>query len=157
MCTVARLPGLHPHARRLDLVEDAFRTLPERYLGAPPGFDVTYHVRLGDVGRTWEVRCTEHTARVRRGATRREPDVVMGSDAMTWLRMRRGDLSGIEPFSQRMLSLRGALARGVALGGLWRLPNARPPLLRIHNVHLPGRRISVLTMGQGREVLLLHG
>ena len=64
---MARLPGLHPHARRLELVEDAFRTLPDRYLGAHPGFDVTYHVRLGDVGRTWEVRCTEHTARVRRG------------------------------------------------------------------------------------------
>ena len=104
---MARLPGLHPHARRLELVEDAFRTLPERYLGAHPGFDVTYHVRLGDVGRTWEVRCTEHSARVRRGATRREPDVVIGTDATTWLRLRRGDLSGIEAFSQRLLYVRG--------------------------------------------------
>ena len=42
MCTVTRLPGLNPHARRLDLVEDAFRTLPERYLGAPAGFDVLH-------------------------------------------------------------------------------------------------------------------
>jgi pimeloyl-ACP methyl ester carboxylesterase len=157
VCTVSRLPGLTPHARRLDLVEDAFRTLPERYLGAPAGFDVTYHVRLGDVGRTWEVRCTEHTARVRRGATRREPDVVIGSDATTWLRLRRGDLSGIEAFSQRLLYLRGDLDRAVAFEGLWRLPNGRPPLLRIHNVQLPGRRISVLTMGEGRDVLLLHG
>jgi pimeloyl-ACP methyl ester carboxylesterase len=148
---------LHPHARRLDLVEDAFRTLPERYLGAPAGFDVTYHVRLGDVGRTWEVRCTEHTARVRRGATRREPDVVIGSDATTWLRLRRGDLSGIEAFSQRQLYLRGDLDRAVAFEGLWRLPNGRPPLLRIHDVQLPGRRVSVLTMGEGHDVLLLHG
>jgi pimeloyl-ACP methyl ester carboxylesterase len=157
VCTVSRLPGLNPHARRLDLVEDAFRTLPERYLGAPAGFDVTYHVRLGDVGRTWEVRCTEHTARVRRGATRREPDVVIGSDATTWLRLRRGDLSGIEAFSQRLLYLRGDLDRAVAFEGLWRLPNGRPPLLSIHNVQLPGRCISVLTMGEGRDVLLLHG
>jgi pimeloyl-ACP methyl ester carboxylesterase len=157
MCTVARLPGLHPHARRLELVEDAFRTLPERYLGAHPGFDVTYHVRLGDVGRTWEVRCTEHTARVRRGATRREPDVVIGSDATTWLRLRRGDLSGIEAFSQRLLYVRGDLDRAVGFEGLWRLPDGRPPLLRVHDVHLPGRRVSMLTMGEGRDVLLLHG
>jgi pimeloyl-ACP methyl ester carboxylesterase len=154
---VARLPGLHPHSRRLELVEEAFRTLPDRYLGAHPGFDVTYHVRLGDVGRTWEVRCTERTARVRRGATRREPDVVIGTDATTWLRLRRGDLSGVEAFSQRLLYVRGDLDRAVGFEGLWRLPDGRPPLLRVHDVHLPGRRVSVMTMGQGREVLLIHG
>jgi pimeloyl-ACP methyl ester carboxylesterase len=157
MCTVARLPGLHPHARRLELVEDAFRTLPDRYLGAHPGFDVTYHVRLGDVGRTWEVRCTEHAAHVRRGGTRSEPDVVIGSDATTWLRLRQGDLSGIEAFSQRLLYMRGDLDRAVGFEGLWRLPDGRPPLLRLHDVHLPGRRVSVLTMGKGRDVLLIHG
>jgi pimeloyl-ACP methyl ester carboxylesterase len=154
---VARLPGLHPHSRRLELVEEAFRTLPDRYLGAHPGFDVTYHVRLGDVGRTWEVRCTERTARVRRGATRREPDVVIGTDATTWLRLRRGDLSGVEAFSQRLLYVRGDLDRAVGFEGMWRLPDGRPPLLRVHDVHLPGRRVSVMTMGQGREVLLIHG
>jgi len=154
---VPRLPGLHPHSRRLELVEEAFRTLPDRYLGAHPGFDVTYHVRLGDVGRTWEVRCTERTARVRRGATRREPDVVIGTDATTWLRLRRGDLSGVEAFSQRLLYVRGDLDRAVGFEGLWHLPDGRPPLLRVHDVHLPGRRVSVMTMGQGREVLLIHG
>jgi pimeloyl-ACP methyl ester carboxylesterase len=139
------------------LVEDAFRTLPERYLGAHPGFDVTYHVRLGDVGRVWEVRCTEHGARVRRGCTKREPDVVIGTDATTWLRLRRGDLSGIEAFAQRLLYVRGDLDRAVGFEGLWRLPDGRPPLLRIHDVHLPGRRVSVLTMGAGTDVLLIHG
>jgi pimeloyl-ACP methyl ester carboxylesterase len=131
--------------------------LPDRYLGAHPGFDVTYHVRLGDVGRTWEVRCTERTARVRRGATRREPDVVIGTDATTWLRLRRGDLSGVEAFSQRLLYVRGDLDRAVGFEGLWHLPDGRPPLLRVHDVHLPGRRVSVMTMGQGQEVLLIHG
>jgi pimeloyl-ACP methyl ester carboxylesterase len=154
---VASLPGFHPHARRLELVEEAFRTLPDRYLGAHPGFDVTFHVRLGDVGRTWEVRCTEHTARVRRGATKRPPDVVIGTDATTWLRLRRGDLSGIEAFSQRLLYVRGDLDRAVSFEGMWRLPDGRPPLLRVHDVHLPGRRVSVMTMGQGPEVLLIHG
>jgi hypothetical protein len=40
------MPGELPHAGRLGLLKEAFRTLPERYLGAPDGFDATYHVRL---------------------------------------------------------------------------------------------------------------
>jgi len=151
------LAGPPPHARRLELVEQAFRTLPERYLGAEPGFDATYHVRLGDVGHTWEVRCTERAARVRKGVTAREPDVVIGTDAETWLRLRRGELSGIEAFSRRLLYARGDVDLAVGFEGMWRLPSGRPPLLRMHNVHLPGRRVSTLTMGAGPDVMLLHG
>ena len=33
-------------------VAEAFRSLPSRYLGAETGFDATYHVRLGDIGRS---------------------------------------------------------------------------------------------------------
>jgi pimeloyl-ACP methyl ester carboxylesterase len=151
------LAGSHPHARRLALVEQAFRTLPDRYLGAEPGFDATYHVRLGDVGQTWEVRCTEHGARVRKGVSSREPDVVIGTDAHTWLRLRRGELSGIEAFSQRSLYARGDVDLAVGFEGMWRLPSGRPPLLRMHNVRLPGRRVSTLTMGAGPDVILVHG
>jgi pimeloyl-ACP methyl ester carboxylesterase len=142
---------------RLRLVEDAFRTLPERYLGGDAGSDVTYHVRLGDVGNTWEIRCTEHAARVRKGVSSRRPDVVIGTDADTWLRLRRGELSGIEAFSQRLLYVRGDLDRAVAFEGLFRLPSGRPPLLRIHDVALPGRRVSTLSMGTGPDVVCLHG
>jgi pimeloyl-ACP methyl ester carboxylesterase len=145
------------HAARLRLVEDAFRTLADRYLGAGPGFDATYHVRLGDVGHTWEVRCTTHGARVRKGVTSREPDVVIGTDAATWLALREGTLSGVEAFSRRLLYARGDLDLAVGFEGLWRLPNGRPPLVRMHDVRLPGRRISTLTMGEGPDVLLLHG
>ena len=80
-------------------VAEAFRSLPSRYLGAEPGFDATYHVRLGDIGRSWEVRCTAIGARVRAGASRREPDVVIGTDAETWLQLREGEISGVEAFS----------------------------------------------------------
>src|SRR4051794_24135787 len=93
-------------------VQEAFRTLPTRYLGASPGFDATYHVCLADVGHTWEVRCTTHGARVRMGATRREPDVTIGTDAQTWLQLRQGELSGLEAFSQRRLYARGAAPTG---------------------------------------------
>jgi pimeloyl-ACP methyl ester carboxylesterase len=151
------MAGGLPHARRLALIEEAFRSLPERYLGAAEGFDATYHVRLGDVGHTWEVRCTAHGARVRKGSTRREPDVVIGTDAQTWLRLREGELSGVEAFSQRLLYTRGDVDLAIGFEGLFRLPNGRPPLLRVHDVRLPGRRVSTLTMGAGGDVVCIHG
>ena len=141
----------------LRLVEDAFRTLPERYLGAETGFDATYRVILGDVGRTWEVRCTEHGARVRRGGTRHTPDVVIHTDAETWLALRSGLLSGIDAFSQRRLSVRGDVDLAVGFEGLFRMPNGRDPLVCIRKLGQPGRKISTLTMGDGRDVVLLHG
>jgi pimeloyl-ACP methyl ester carboxylesterase len=141
----------------LEEVERAFRTLPERYLGADPGFDATYHVRLGDLGHTWEVRATTHGARVRKGLTRRQPDVVIGTDSATWMQLRQGELSGIEAFSQRRLYARGNLDLAVAFEGLFRLPNGRAPLLRVHDVKVGRTRISTLTMGRGPDMLLVHG
>jgi pimeloyl-ACP methyl ester carboxylesterase len=153
----AALSGQSPQARRLAEVDRAFRTLPERFLGAEPGFDATYQVLLGDVGHVWEVRVTPHGARVRKGASRRQPDVTIGTDATTWLELREGRLSGIEAFSQRRLYARGKLDLAVAFEGLFRLPNGRAPLLRVHDVRAGRNRVSTLTMGSGRDVLLLHG
>ena len=138
-------------------MNSAFESLPDRYLGAPPGFDATYHVRLGDLGHTWEVRATAHGVRVRRGATRRRPDVTIGTDSETWLRLRQGDLSGSEAFSARLLYVRGNLDLAVGFEGLFRLPNGRAPLQRVHDVHVGRSRISTLTMGEGPDILLLHG
>ena len=139
-------------------VQEAFRTLPARYLGAEPGFDATYEIRLADVGHCWEIRCTTHGARVRMGATRRRPDVTIGTDAQTWLALRQGELSGIEAFSQRRLYARGELDLALGFEGLFRLPNGRPPLLRIHDVCVGRIKVSTLTMGEGPDdILLLHG
>ena len=146
-----------PHAARLAAVEAGFRSLPDRYLGADQGFDATWRIVLGDVGHTWEVRCTSHGARIRKGATSRAPDVVIGTDAATWIALRSGELSGIEAFSERRLYARGNLDLAIGFEGLFRLENGRRPLLRIHEVRLPGRRISTLTMGSGPDVVLLHG
>jgi pimeloyl-ACP methyl ester carboxylesterase len=152
------VPGSPPHAGRLTAAEQAFRSLPERYLGAEPGFEATYRIRLGDVGRTWEVRLTEDEALVRTGVTRRRPDVTIGTDARTWQRLRDGEMSGIEAFSQRALYARGDLDLAVGFEGRFSRPGGRPPLLRLHDVRLPGRRVRALTMGEGPEdVLLLHG
>ncbi|MDQ6835199.1 MAG: alpha/beta fold hydrolase [Actinomycetota bacterium] len=142
---------------RLAAVKAAFRTLPERYLGADPGFDATYHVRLGDLGHTWEIRCTSHAARVRHGASRRRPDVTLSTDAATWLALREGELSGIEAFERRRLAVRGNLDFAIAFEGMFRLPGDRPPLVQVHEVRTGRHCISTLTMGHGPDVLLLHG
>ena len=117
---------------------------------AEPGFDATYHVRLGDVGHTWEVRCTTHGARVRKGVSsrraRRDHRHRLRDLAA---RLREGELSGIEAFSQRQLYARGNLDLAIGFEGLFRLPNGRPPLLRIHDVPSGRTRVSTLTMGRG--------
>jgi pimeloyl-ACP methyl ester carboxylesterase len=138
-------------------VKTGFRTLPERYLGADPGFDATYNIRLCDLGHTWEVRCTAHGARVRKGATRRRPDVTISTDAETWLALRHGEISGIDAFERRRLSVSGNLDHAVGFEGMFRLPGGRPPLLQIHDVPVGRHHISSLTIGHGPDVLLLHG
>jgi len=143
-------------AERLGAAEAGFRSLPDRYLGADPGFDATYHIKLCDLGHTWEVRCTTHAALVRKGASRR-PDVTLSTDAQTWARLRNGELSGVEAFQHRLLEVRGNLDYAVAFEGLFHLPGGRPPLLHIRDVPVAKQRISTLTMGQGPDVLLLHG
>ena len=152
------MPAPSLQERTLALVEEGFRTLPQRYLGAPAGFDVTYHVRLGDIGHTFEVRCTEHAARVRKGISARAADVVIGTDAQTWLRLRAGELSAVEAFRERTLYARGELDNAVRFEGLFRLPDGRDPLMRVHDVPLAGASVSVLTIGEGgSDVLMIHG
>jgi pimeloyl-ACP methyl ester carboxylesterase len=151
------MSAISDRSDRLADVEKAFRTLPDRYLGAETGFDATYHVKLRDLGHTWEVRCTSHGARVRKGATRRTPDVTISTDAATWLALRHGEMSGIDAFERRLLSVHGNLDYAVGFEGMFRLPGGRPPLLQIHDVPVGRHHISTLTMGHGPDVLLLHG
>ena len=151
------MAGRPEQSRRLSVVDEAFRSLPDRFLGADPGFDSTYLITLCDLGHTWEVRCTSRAARVRKGGTRRRPEVTLTTDSDTWLRLRRGEFSGIDAFQRRLLSVRGNLDHAIAFEGMFRLVGGRPPLLQIHDIPVGRHRISTLTMGQGPDVLLLHG
>ena len=144
-------------AHRLRRVEQAFASLPNRYLGAEEDYRATVQVRLVDVGRTWEVELHPDRCKVRTSPSRR-PDVVIGTDASTWLALREGRLSGLDAFSQRRLWARGHLDEAVGFEGRFRLPDDRPPLLRMHDVRVKGARISSLTAGSGPEhVILIHG
>jgi pimeloyl-ACP methyl ester carboxylesterase len=148
------MPGPVP---RLAAIDEAFSSLPDRYLGADRGFDATYQVSLSDIGRTWEVRCTHHGARVRKGGTRRRPDVTINTTAETWMALREGQLSGVDAFDRRLLGVSGNLDYAIVFESLFRLPDERPPLLQIRDVPVGRHRISTLTMGTGPDVLLLHG
>ena len=146
-------------AAQLAEVDQAFRTLPQRYLGASGEFAASYRIRLGDLGRIWEVRVDAHAARVTNGTTRRPADVTVSTDAETWLALRRGDFSGIDAFAAGRLHVAGRLDHAIAFEGLFRLPNGRPPLLQIRDVPVGREHVSTLTMGHTHttDVLLLHG
>jgi pimeloyl-ACP methyl ester carboxylesterase len=144
-------------AQRLREVESAFASLSERYLGAPPGFQASYRIELDDLGVSWAVELDERRCEVT-VSPKRDPDVVIGTDAATWLELREGQLSGLDAFRTRRLWARGNLDLAVAFEGHFKLPNGRPPLLRIHEVKAGKARISTLTAGDGGEtVVLIHG
>ena len=150
-------PSISLHGQRVRRVEEAFRSLPSRYQGADADFDATFQVRLGDVGRTWEVRACGERCQVRPSPTR-DPDVVIGSDAATWIGLREGRLSGLDAFAQRRLYARGDLDLALGFEGLFRLPGDRPPLLRVTDVEIPGAKVRSLVSGEGTEhVICLHG
>src|SRR5215208_3342666 len=143
--------------QRLRGVESAFASLPERYLGADPGFSASYRIELDDLGLSWEVDLDEDGCEVT-ASPDQDPDVVIGTDAGTWLELREGKLSGLDAFRSRRLWARGNLDLAVAFEGFFRLPNGRPPLVRIHEVKAGKARISSLTAGDGIEtVILIHG
>ncbi len=132
-------------------------TMPDRYLGAEEDYNAVVQVRLEDLGRTWEVELTPERCRVGNSPSRR-PTVVIGTDSATWLALRDGRLSGLDAFSARRLWARGDLDAAVGFEGRFRLPDDRPPLMRMHDVRVKGARISSLTAGTGAEhVILIHG
>lgn len=151
------MTGPSTHSQRLRRVEEVFGSLPERYLGGEEGRRATVQIRLSDVGRTWEVELREHACKVRT-SPRGRPDVVIGTDAATWLALREGTLSGLDAFRRRLLWARGDLDVAVGFEGLFRLPGDRAPLLRVHDVRVRGARISCLTAGHGpSHAILIHG
>ena len=138
-------------------VEEAFASLPERYLGAEPGFTASYRIELEDLGMSWGVELDETSARVL-SSPAPDADAIIGTDAATWLALREGRLSGLDAFRTRRLWARGSIDLTVAFEGFFRLPNGRPPLLHLHDVEAGKARISTLTSGEGHEtVVLIHG
>ena len=158
-CRAAGSPAAVPAPcrARLGAVARGISHAPDRYLGASPASTpptTSASATSATPGRCAAPPTAPACARAPPGA---RPDVTIGTDAETWLRLREGELSGIEAFSQRLLYARGDLDLAVGFEGMFRLPDGRPPLLRIHDVPVGRLRVSTLTMGEGPDVLLLHG
>ena len=99
-----------------------------------------------------------HGARVRKGVTSRKPDVVIGTDADTWLRAAPGRAVGHRgllpaPALRPRRPRPGRRLRGPVP------PAQRPPAARCGSTTSAARppRSRTLTMGEGPDVLLIHG
>ena len=146
-----------PSDRQLRELREGFATLPERYLGAEAGFEATYRIDVTDSNDAWGVKVDHQSCEIVRDP-KEEADVEIRTDTRTWLKLREGDLSGLDAFRQRKLSAHGKLDLALAFEGLFTLPNGRPPRLEVREVDGAGKRVSVLSTGQGSEsVVLLHG
>ena len=153
----AGMRGISLRERLVERVSGAFRSLPERYLGAEPDFEATFEVRLGDIGRVWSVRLQGERCEVRTSPFR-EVDVVIGTDASTWIALREGRISGLDAFSTRRLYVRGDLDLALGFEGMFELPGGRPPLIQVVDTLTRAGRISALVSGTGPEqVVCLHG
>ncbi len=144
-------------SERLSRVEGAFASLPDRYLGAPEGFTASYRIELEDLAMGWQVDLDGAECNVVSDSPT-TADIVIGTDSATWLKLREGRLSGLDAFRSRRLWARGDLDLAIGFEGFFRLPNGRPPLLRVHEVDAGKAKISTLTAGSGLETaILIHG
>jgi hypothetical protein len=139
-------------------VADAFHTLPPAISAPSPGFDATYHVRLGDIGAAGRSAVRRSGRACGPGGRAAGPTSVIGTDAETWLQLRAG----------RAVRRRGVLASAACtrrgdprprgrLRGPVPASQRAPAAAEIHHVPSGKLRISTLTMGEGPDMLLLHG
>ncbi len=59
------LSEVSSEGQRLREVEQAFASLPERYLGADQDFSASYRIELDDLGLSWAVELDDRSCRVR--------------------------------------------------------------------------------------------
>ncbi len=138
-------------------IDDAFASLPERFIGLGHRAPAHVEVRLADEGRAWGVNLTEDGCEVLEGGLR-DPDVVIETDRQTWLALRSGRRSGLEAFQEGKLRIEGGLDLALGFEGLFRLPDGSPPKIQVNEVKAGSQRISTMSAGSGNEtVLLLHG
>jgi pimeloyl-ACP methyl ester carboxylesterase/putative sterol carrier protein len=138
-------------------VEDAFASLPERYVGLGHRAPATVEIRLDDAEQPWQVILGPDDCAVSEGEGLK-PDVVIETDRGTWLALRSGRKTGLEAFEAGALRISGSLDLALAFEGMFRLPDGKPPKVSVHEVKAGSQRISTLSTGSGPEaVILLHG
>jgi pimeloyl-ACP methyl ester carboxylesterase len=133
--------------------------LAERYdpsvIDLPAGrARVRLRVRGGDA---WDARLTTRRMRLSPGDVAEEPDAQLEADTATWRSIAEDVRGGMRAFQTGRLRMRGSLHVGVgflaATSG-----STEPGRLRFENVKTRAGRVSMLSAGVGRDVVLcLHG
>jgi pimeloyl-ACP methyl ester carboxylesterase/putative sterol carrier protein len=110
-------------------------------------------------GGVWTVQIGAGRGRARRGSTP-DPTLLVRSRRQTLAAVIRGEASGVSAFLEGDLTVRGDLALGLQLDGLFAHESERPPhFARAEQTVAMGVRTSFLEAGpaDGPPVLLLHG
>jgi pimeloyl-ACP methyl ester carboxylesterase len=108
-------------------------------------------------GEAWDARLTGRRLKLLRSPDTREPDAVITADAATWQRVADDVRGGMRAFQRGRLRMRGSLHIGV--GFLAATSGSDDPgRLRFESLRTRSGRISILSAGTGRRLLLcVHG
>jgi pimeloyl-ACP methyl ester carboxylesterase/putative sterol carrier protein len=88
-----------------------------------------------------------------------EADVEIKTDPLTWTAMDSGELSGVEAFSQRRLSVRGSIETSLKFEPLFDRPAKGGFRYSLERVSLGGIELSTLVAGNPNNppLVLIHG
>ena len=133
----------------------SIETLPDRYLGPADSSDGRFRVNVGQISR--DVVLAGKRCRVEAAAG--TPDVEISTDPLTWHDIQTGNLSGIEAFGARRLSIRGSIEKSLHFEPRFERPDGNGMRYSLERVEVRGGRISTLVAGDpsADPLLLIHG
>ena len=86
-----------------------------------------------------------------------DPDVVLTTDADTWVDLAEGRTTGVRAFLSGALRVTGDLHRAVRLEALFRPVGPAHAVVRAERTRVGGLELASLAVGDGSPVVLLHG
>lgn len=133
-------------------------SLSERYKGDPSGhLHARFRLRVGKTVR--DVVVSPTTCYVTRPDNSKTPDAEIKTTPETWFQMEAGQLSGIEAFARKELTVRGSIQQALLFEPLFERPVAGGMRYTVERVQVG--RVGISTFVAGAEdappILLLHG
>lgn len=133
----------------------SIESLPDRYAGPNDFSDGRYRVHVGNISR--DVVVSGKRCRVEEAEG--PADVEISTDPLTWREIQSGDLSGIEAFGARRLSIRGSIEKSLHFEPCFERPEGVGLRYTVDRIDVRGGRISALFAGErtAPPLLLIHG
>lgn len=135
-------------------VRSSIDALPTRFL-ADPHVHGRFRLNIGHVHRDVLI----HSGECRVEDPQGKADVEICTDARTWLRIDRGELSGIEAFTNRTLVVRGSIEKSLQFEPAFERPANGGTRYEIERRGIGGVKFSTLVAGDAaaQPLVLLHG